>query len=195
MSSRGGFQLSIIELLLVSVALATDACAVAISEGIRMTRLRRRNALKVGFFFGAFQAVMPVLGYVAGMTVDQYIESVDHWIAMGILCFIGIRMILEACRPSDGKESPPCASNTRMLCVLSLATSIDALAVGISLAIQHENIIRCAAVIGSVTFIICYFGVIVGKKLGHVFRKRAEILAGVVLILIGIKILLEHLLA
>lgn len=187
--------MSNVELLLMSVALAMDAFAVAVSEGIRMVKLRHAHALKVGVFFGVFQGIMPAIGYIAGMTVDRYIESVDHWIALGLLSFIGIRMIIEACKPEGCDRQPACASNTRTLCVLSLATSIDALAVGISLAIQHQNIILCSSVIGVVTLVVCYFGVLVGRQLGCVFRKRAEISGGIVLILIGVKILLEHLLS
>ncbi len=185
--------MSNVELLLMAVALAMDAFAVAVSEGIRMVKLRHAHALKVGLFFGVFQGVMPAIGYLAGMTVDRYIESVDHWIAMGLLSFIGFRMIIEACKPEDSNRAAACTSNTRTLCILSLATSIDALAVGISLAIQHENIAVCSSVIGVITFIVCYLGVIVGRQLGGMFRKRAEIAGGVVLILIGLKILLEHL--
>ncbi len=187
--------MSNVELLLLAVALAMDAFAVAVSEGIRMAKLRHAHALKVGFFFGVFQGIMPAIGYLAGMTVDEYIESVDHWIALGLLSFIGIRMIVEACRPEGCERQPACASNTRTLCVLSLATSIDALAVGISLAIQHENIVICSSVIGGITLVGCYLGVLVGRQLGCMFRKRAEIAGGIVLILIGIKILLEHLLS
>lgn len=185
--------MSNIELLLMAVALAMDAFAVAVSEGIRMGKLRHAHALKVGLFFGVFQGVMPAIGFLAGMTVDKYIESVDHWIALGLLGFIGVRMIVEACRPEDCRRAPACASNTRTLCILSLATSIDALAVGISLAIQHENIVRCSSVIGIITFVVCYLGVLAGRQLGCMFRKRAEIAGGIVLILIGLKILLEHL--
>ena len=187
--------MSFFELTLLSVALSMDAFAVSVSEGIRMTRLRHAHALKAALLFGAFQAIMPVIGFVAGTTVHAYIESIDHWVAMGLLSFIGIRMIIEACRRSKCETAPACVSNTRTLIVFALATSIDALAVGISLAIQHADILFCAVIIGCITLAICYFGVILGRRLGCLFQKRAEIIGGLVLVGIGINVLLEHLLA
>lgn len=184
------------ELLLLSVALGMDAFTVAISEGIRMKTLHVAHALKVALFFGLFQALMPGLGYLLGITVDEYIENIDHWVALGLLCFIGIRMIRESIRmkPDCGPSSPR-ISDTRTLLVLALATSIDALAAGVSLAIQHAPIFPCAATIGGITALMCFIGVMVGHRVGCLFQRRAELLGGVILILIGVNILLEHLLA
>ncbi len=157
-----------------------------------MPVLRYSHALKSAFLFGLFQAFMPILGYLAGNSVHSFIESIDHWVAFALLGFIGIRMIFEACSPNKCDTQPKCHSSFKVLCILSLATSIDALAVGISLAIQHANILLCAAVIGATTFVISFMGVALGRKLGCVFQKKAEIGGGLVLIGIGLKILLEH---
>ncbi len=184
------------ELLLLSVALGMDAFTVAISEGIRMKTLTPSHALKVALFFGLFQALMPMLGYLLGITVDEYIENIDHWVALGLLCFIGIRMIRESIRmkPDCAGRSSPQISDTRTLLVLALATSIDALAAGVSLAIQHAPIFPCAATIGGITALMCFVGVMIGHRVGCLFQRRAELLGGVMLILIGVNILLEHLL-
>ena len=181
------------ELLLLAVALGMDAFTVAISEGIRMKTLLPGHALKVALLFGLFQAMMPALGYLAGITVDEYIENIDHWVGLGLLSFIGIRMIRDSARITDNCAPPPGISNTRTLFVLALATSIDALAAGVSLAIQHVAIVPCAAVIGAVTAVMCFVGVMIGHRVGCMFQRRAEILGGIMLILIGVKILLEHL--
>lgn len=182
------------ELLLLAVALGMDAFTAAVSEGIRMRTLQPSHALKVALLFGLFQALMPALGYLAGISVDEYIENVDHWVALGLLSFIGIRMIRESARITDDCGPPPGVSNTRTLLVLALATSIDALAAGISLAIQHANILPCAVVIGGITAVMCFIGVMIGHRVGCMFQRRAELIGGIVLILIGFKILLEHLL-
>lgn len=183
------------ELIPLSFALSMDAFAVSVSEGMRMKSRRSRHAWKVALCFGFFQALMPALGYLAGVTVDRYIESVDHWVALCLLGFIGARMIRDACRKREREHPAASVSDNRTLVVLGLATSIDALAAGISLAIENARILPCSAVIGAVTGAVCYIGAMLGQKLGRMFQKRAEILGGVVLILLGVNILLEHLLA
>ena len=180
------------ELLLLAVALGMDAFTASVSEGIRMRTLQPSHALKVALLFGFFQALMPALGYVAGISVDKYIENVDHWVALGLLSFIGIRMIRESARIRDDCATPG-ISSTRTLLVLALATSIDALAAGVSLAIQHAAILACAATIGCITAVMCFIGVMIGQRVGSMFQRRAELLGGIMLILIGIRILLEHL--
>lgn len=187
-------SLHFLELIPLSVALSMDAVTVSMSEGMRMQSRRSRHAWKVALCFGFFQALMPLLGYLAGVTLDKYIESVDHWVALALLAFIGGRMIRDACRKQEAH--PVCrVSDNRTLLVLAFATSIDALAAGLSLQIQDANIFPSAAVIGCVTAVNCYIGAMLGRKLGRLFQKRAEILGGVVLIILGVHILLEHLLA
>ena len=186
--------MNLFELIPLSIALSMDAVTVSISEGMRMKSRRSRHAWKTALCFGFFQAFMPLLGYLAGVTLDKYIESVDHWVALALLSFIGARMIRDACRRQT--DTQVCrVSDNRTLLILALATSIDALAAGLSLAIQHAQILPSAAVIGCVTTVNCYIGVTLGQKLGRLFQKRAEILGGVILILLGVHILLEHLLA
>ena len=185
--------MSLLELALIAIALSMDAFAVSITEGVRMPTLKYSHALKLAFFFGLFQAFMPILGYMAGASVHVFIESIDHWVAFALLAFIGLRMIIESCSRATCDSKPQCQSGFKALCILSLATSIDALAVGISLAIQHANIFFCAVIIGITTFAISFLGVALGRKLGCVFQKKAEIGGGLVLIGIGLNILLEHL--
>ncbi len=182
------------ELLLLAVALGMDAFTAAISEGIRMRTLQPSHAFKVALLFGLFQAIMPAFGYLLGISVDEYIENVDHWVALGLLSFIGIRMMRESTRITDDCAPPPGISNTRTLLVLALATSVDALAAGVSLAIQHAAIFTCAVTIGGITAAMCFIGVMIGHRVGCMFQRRAEFLGGIMLILIGVKILLEHLL-
>ncbi|MDL2235889.1 manganese efflux pump MntP family protein [Christensenellaceae bacterium OttesenSCG-928-L17] len=191
--------MSAIELVLLAVALALDAFAVSVTEGIRMChlpRFRYSHAIKVALLFGAFQAIMPLVGYLAGSTVLPYIENFDHWIAMGLLAFIGIRMIVNACKPSsENDEKQHCVSDNKTLFILAIATSVDALAIGISLAITQAPIFSSIAVIGGLTAVICFVGIILGERLGTLFQKRAEIVGGAVLIVLGIKIVIEHLMA
>lgn len=183
-----------LELILVSVSLSMDAFAVSITEGIRMRAFNIRYAAKVSFLFGLFQALMPAIGFFAGSAFYKYIVHIDHWVAMGLLCFLGIRMILEARKVAAEGE---CSDNSddKTLLMLAIATSIDALAVGITFTIVKANIYVAAPVIGLITFCVCYFGVALGKKLGPIFQKWAETAGGAALIAIGIKILLEHLMA
>lgn len=188
--------MSIVEIALLGISLAMDAFAVSITTGITLKDLRLKHAVKVGLFFGGFQFLMPVLGYIAGSTVSSYIESFDHWIAFGLLAFIGGKMLWECLMPPKGGAEAEVVdpTATSKLFVLAIATSIDALAVGISLAILKENIWLCSSWIGVITFILSVIGVMLGKKMGEKLRKSAEIVGGIVLIGIGVKILLEHIL-
>jgi putative Mn2+ efflux pump MntP len=183
-----------ITLFAVAVGLSMDAFAVAITSGFVTKDLKMRQALKMAAFFGGFQAIMPLLGWLAGLTIRNYIQFIDHWVAFGLLSFIGIKMIYESFQIEE-IEKKSCPMDTPNLLVLSVATSIDALAVGLSLSFLNTTIALPAVVIGLVTFCISFAGVWIGKKFGHLFEKRMEFIGGLILIGIGAKILLEHLLA
>lgn len=187
--------MSFIELLLVAVGLAMDAFAVSVSSGIAARGLRLRNAVKTGLFFGVFQAAMPTLGYFLGQFFASCVESISAWVAFGLLVFIGVKMLYESLRPD--KEERAVTNDpfgTKVLLILAVATSIDALAVGITLAfLPGSNIFLSAGVIGAVAFVISVAGVILGKKTGDLLGNKAEIAGGLILIAIGIKILVQYL--
>ena len=187
--------MSVIEIALLGVSLAMDAFAVSITTGITLKDLRWKHALKVGLFFGGFQFLMPLIGYLAGSTFVRYIESVDHWIAFGLLAFLGLKTILEAVREKDEEcvEKTESVLDIKELFLMAIATSIDALAVGITFAFLQVRILEASGIIGIVTFIICVFGVFVGNIFGSRFKKKAAVAGGVILILIGARILLDHL--
>lgn len=180
---------------LTGVGLAMDAFAVSICKGLGMTKVNKKQALIIGLFFGGFQALMPTIGWFLGTGFEHYIKSIDHWIAFGLLAYIGIKMIVEALKPErDGevmeKDAP---LNIKEMFSLAIATSIDALAVGISFAFLNYPIASAAAIIGITTFVISIIGVCIGNFFGTRYKKKAEIVGGIILILIGLKILLEHL--
>ncbi len=169
-----------------------DAFAVSIANGIAMKTLRVRHALLIASFFGGFQAVMPVIGWLAGISLKEILSSIDHWIAFGLLSAVGIKMIYESFKIKEAEEV---AQNLTiyLLLMLSIATSIDALAVGLSFAFLDISIFAPVLIIGIVTFVLSYLGVVIGNRFGHLFESKIEIVGGVVLIGIGLKILLEHL--
>lgn len=188
------------ELLLTAVGLAMDAFSAAVGRGLGAARLRVRDAVCVGVWFGAFQAVMPLIGYVLGVRFAGLIRTVDHWVSFLLLTLIGGNMILESYRGKrsgsiQGEESQETAPpfSARRLFPLALATSMDALAVGVTLACLGGGIRTAAAVIGVVTFLLSAVGVAVGATCGSRLRTSADIIGGGVLILIGVHILLEHL--
>lgn len=183
-----------IETFLIAVSLAMDAFAVSVSSGISVPGFGWKHAVKMGAYFGFFQLAMPLLGWLLGSGVSQYIEAVDHWIAFGLLAFIGGRMVWEALKKGCGEAEQPAADlSARRLTVLAVATSIDALAVGVSMAFIDVNILFAAVVIGLVAFVLSVLGGLMGRRLGCLFQRRAEVAGGLVLIGIGVKILLEHL--
>jgi len=184
--------LDILSIFVIAVGLAMDAFAVSISCGFTVPSPKRWNALKIAFSFGLFQAVMPVIGWSIGRFFSNYIEAFDHWIAFILLSFIGIRMIYNAI-VSDECETVVDPTNIKTLLMLSIATSIDALAIGVTFAFLQIQIITPVLIIGIITFIISSIGLLIGHKLGCYFEKRVEIFGGIVLIGIGIKILVEHL--
>lgn len=169
-----------------------DAFAVSISSGITIEKPRIENALKIAVFFGAFQAVMPVIGWLAGLGLRELIGQVDHWIAFGLLCAIGGHMVYESTKPGSERRSLD-PLNLGVLLLLSVATSIDALAAGVSLALLEIPILLTILVIGVVTFILSFVGVFVGDRSGRVLESKAELVGGLVLVGIGTKILIDHL--
>ena len=182
-----------ITIIFVAFGLAMDCFAISITSGITIRHLRINYALKIAIFFGSFQAVMPAIGWLAGLSLRDFISDVDHWIAFGLLGFIGCKMIYEAIKIEAGeKEIYPL--NSYVLLMLSVATSIDALAVGVSFAFLKISIVSPIIVIGIVTFLVSFLGVFIGNRFGHFFEKKIEIVGGIILIGIGIKILVEHLL-
>lgn len=182
--------MDVISLFFIAVALAMDAFAVSITNGIAMCSLRIRPALLIAFFFGTFQAIMPLLGWLAGYRLKNLIVAVDHWIAFILLSFIGGKMIYEAWF-LEKKETPP--ATLPILFFLAIATSIDAFAVGITFVFLNVSILMPVIIIGIVTFIISYIGVWIGCNVGKNLSGKAEVIGGIILIIIGIKILIEHL--
>ena len=182
-----------IELLLVAVGLSMDAFAVAMGKGLCMRKIQYGYATVIALFFGGFQALMPALGWLLGRQFYTQISFLDHWIAFFLLCLIGLRMIWSACREKNAEEEPCDLSvNYRELFLLAVATSIDALAAGITFAFLDTPILPVAVAIGCITFLISFAGVVIGQKFGVMFKRKAEYFGGGVLIMIGLKILLEH---
>lgn len=178
-------------IIMIGFGLAMDAFSVSVASGAVYKRFNIAHAFRMAFFFGAFQAIMPILGWLAGSTVSGYIEAVDHWIAFIILLVIGGKMIFEAFKLENAENRSPEMSLTTLL-TLSIATSIDALAVGITLSLLTKHVFIAVSIIGIITFILCYAGVYIGKHFGHIFEKHIEVAGGIILILIGLKILLAH---
>jgi putative Mn2+ efflux pump MntP len=184
--------MELITIIVIAVGLALDAFVVSIVSGGTYRQLHVKHALRMAVFFGAFQAFMPLIGSLAGLSFRDYITDYDHWIAFALLAAVGVKMIYESFKIKSVEENPD-PSNVFVLLVLSVATSIDALAVGITLSIITSSIIAAAAIIGLITFALSYAGVLIGKKFGHFFENRIEAFGGLVLIGIGVKILCEHL--
>lgn len=185
-------------LLFIAVGLAMDAFAVSISNGICYHRAGAKEAIKTALVFGGFQTIMPIIGFFAGLKIKNIVESIDHWIALILLSFIGINMIIEGIKAmkaeKDGEvfvDKPYCTNKD--LLVQGVATSIDALIAGVSFAMLNTSIVVAVILIGLVTFVFCLFGVPIGKKFGSLIGRRAEIVGGLILIGIGIKIFFENL--
>jgi putative Mn2+ efflux pump MntP len=179
-------------IIVVAVGLAMDAFVVSIVSGGAYKQLHVRHALRLAIFFGFFQAFMPIIGYLAGLSVRDYIQNYDHWVAFGILSAVGGKMIYESLK-IESVERNMDPSNIFVLLALSVATSIDALAIGITLSLITNSIITAVVIIGLVTFILSYLGIVIGKKFGHFFENKIEALGGIILIGLGLKILYEHL--
>lgn len=184
--------MNIFIILMIAVGLAMDSFAVAVAGGCLHRNLKLRGAMKIALFFGVFQAMMPVIGWLGGFGMRDYIAEVDHWLAFILLSFVGGKMIVESFKLGD-KRKPINIASVYMLFLLAVATSIDALIVGFSLSFLDIEIFMPAVIIGIVTFLFSLFGVYLGKKVGHIFENKIEFAGGLILIGIGLKVLLEHL--
>jgi len=180
-------------IILIALGLSMDAFAVSICKGLSFKKAKLSDALIIGLCFGLFQAIMPIIGYGLGQFLTDYADQFDHWIGFILLCYIGIKMIMDARKPLE--DSPKCdiVINPKELLLLGIATSIDALAIGITFAFSDTSIWIPALVIGLVTFGLAVLGTLLGKKLGSFLERKAEIFGGIILILIGIKILIDGL--
>ena len=184
-----------LELFLIGVGLSMDAFAVAICQGLSMTKIKWGHALMVGLYFGGFQALMPLLGWVLGSQFSGYIQQYDHWVAFILLLLIGGNMIREALSGEED-EAEDTATGGRLdhkkLFLMAIATSIDALAVGVTFAFLQVRIVPAVSFIGSTTFILSIIGVKVGNVFGTKYKSKAEFAGGLILVIMGVKILLEH---
>ena len=183
--------MGLIELFLIAVGLSMDAFAVSVCKGLAMPKCTFKKAAIVGLWFGGFQALMPAIGYILGAQFQEAIASIDHWIAFVLLALIGGNMIHEAL--DNDEEEADASLDVKTMFLLAVATSIDALAIGITFAFLKVIIIPAVCFIGLVTFIISFTGVKIGNVFGARYKNKAEIVGGVILILLGLKILLEHL--
>ena len=184
--------MDIFSLFMISIGLAMDAFAVSVTNGISVSRFNTKDAFKMSTYFGFFQFLMPLIGYALGISISGYIKSFDHWIAFFLLCAIGINMIKESFDKDCEKDIKKQLTN-KLLFLQAIATSIDALAVGISLALLDINIIFSSCVIGIVAFVFSFVGGKLGKKMSCFLKSKAELAGGIILILLGLKILIEHL--
>jgi putative Mn2+ efflux pump MntP len=186
--------MDLITIVIIAVGLAMDAFVVSIVSGGAYKQLHIKHALRIALFFGGFQAFMPLIGFLAGLSVREYIADYDHWIAFGLLSAVGGKMIYESFKIKSVEENFD-PSNIYVLLVLSVATSIDALAIGITLSLITSSIITAVIIIGLITFVLSYLGIFIGKKYGHFFENKIEALGGFILIGLAGKILFEHLLS
>lgn len=184
-----------IEFLLIGIGLSMDAFAVSICKGLAMRKVNKKQALVIGLFFGGFQALMPFIGWALGIQFQSYITNIDHWIAFVLLVFIGGKMIVEAVKPEEEEavEVMDQPLDIKEMFLLAIATSIDALAVGVTFAFLDYPIVEAISIIGVTTFVISTGGVYVGNFFGSRYKNKAELAGGLILVLLGVKILLEHL--
>ena len=185
--------MGIYTIFLIGIGLAMDAFSVSVTDGIILKKPRLSQSAKIALFFGGFQFLMPVLGYLLGSAFARYITAFDHWLAFALLGFVGGKMIWEAFHEKDECDEIKNPLDTYTLFILAIATSIDALAVGITFATMAVSVLFSSALIGIITFFICLLGVYLGSWFGNLLGNKAEIIGGLVLIGIGLKILIEHL--
>lgn len=183
--------MGVAEILLIGFGLAMDATTVSIGKGLSVKRVELSHILKVGFWFGGFQALMPIVGYLLAKQFASFVVGIDHWIAFGLLILIGLNMIRETIWGEEDDSNDD--FSVRAMALMAVATSIDALAVGVSFAFINANIWSASAIIGVVTFALSAMGLYLGRKIGSRLGSKAGLLGGLVLIGIGIKILIEHL--
>ena len=183
--------MGVIELLLIALGLSMDAFAVSVGKGLSVQKINPRHSLSVGVWFGGFQALMPLIGYFLGVSFASLVESFDHWIAFVLLGIIGFNMIREALSNDECEAAYPDFSARTML-MMAIATSIDALAVGVSFAFLHIDIWSAASIIGVTTFILSIVGLRIGNIFGCRYKSKAEFAGGAILMIMGIKILIEH---
>lgn len=183
--------MNLYEIILISIGLAMDAFAVSICKGLSMKKINWKSTLIIAIYFGLFQAIMPVFGYLLGSSFSVIVQKLDHWIAFILLAIIGGNMIKESKDDETEKRNDKVDFKTMIL--LAIATSIDALAIGVTFAFFKVNIILSISIIGLITFILSFVGVIIGNRFGDKFQNKAEFTGGIILIFIGLKILLEHL--
>lgn len=184
--------MGIIPLILLGIGLSFDTFAVSISCGIMERDIRFWQAVRIALFFAFFQAIMPLLGWLIGISIREYIIQVDHWIAFTLLSLIGGKMILESFKKDEDKDFNP--KNLKIIILMSFATTIDAFIIGITFAFLDVNLPLAAFIIGSVTFIAAMLGMLFGKSIGNALGKKMEIVGGLILFSLGVKILLEHML-
>lgn len=190
-----------VELFMIAIGLSMDAFAVAICKGLNMKKVNYKHTFIIALFFGLFQGIMPLIGWLLGKSFEQYITSIDHWIAFILLGLIGVNMIREGVNCNDESAEEACTVlecnmeklNIKKLTIMAVATSIDALAIGITFAFLNVSIVPAVSLIGITTFTISLGGVFIGNYFGVKYKNKAEIAGGAILILIGIKILLSHL--
>ena len=183
--------MGIIEIVFISISLAMDAFAVSICKGLSMSKMNWKKSIIIGLYFGFFQALMPFIGYLLGSSFDELVTNIDHWIGFLLLSCIGGSMIIESFNKDESNNNDKIDFKTML--ILSIATSIDALAVGVTFAFLNVNIFIAFTLIGIITFALSVLGVKIGNRFGDKFESKAELVGGVTLIIIGIKILLEHL--
>lgn len=183
--------MGILEIVLIGISLAMDAFAVAVCKGLAMTKVDWKKAFIIALYFGVFQALMPIIGYFLGVSFSDLVASIDHWIAFSLLSVIGGNMIKESYDDEIEKRNDKVDFKTMI--VLAIATSIDALAVGVTFSFLKANIFMSASFIGIITFLMSLLGVKIGNVFGDKFQNKAEFAGGTILILIGLKILTEHL--
>lgn len=183
--------MALTEIIILSIGLSMDAFAVAMCKGLSMKRMSWKKAIIIALYFGIFQAIMPLIGYVLGIKFQQSIVNIDHWIAFILLTIIGINMIKEIWNEAENDNNDNI--DFKNMIVLAIATSIDALAIGITFAFLKCNIVFSVTCIGTITFILSLIGVKIGNLFGVKYEKKAQLVGGLILILLGLKILLEHL--
>lgn len=181
-----------LEVIVISIGLAMDAFAVSVCKGLAMQKLNFKKMIIIALYFGAFQGIMPLIGFLLGSNFESLVTKIDHWIAFVLLSFLGIKMINDALKSDCECENFNDSVDFKTMVVLAIATSIDALAVGITFAFLKTNLLAVVLSIGLITFVLSAIGVWIGNKFGNKYEKKAQIVGGLILIVMGIKILFEH---